>query len=299
MTLIAIAPRTDGADIVTDTGAYLGGGSEFSHSSKVLPLSHLEATVLTQGSTYFGDLARTQLTLASRGVPDLDALTDFAPELLRDVWQMTHQHTAPGEPAESAAFLVGYSAAREGFAAFVLSSEDDFEASEIRGLFVHPSPLSVRPSDLELTRLVAHAHPADVATLRGRKEPDAPTTTDGWVRLAQACREERAMITPASGLKVFVMGRVFHTTMSRGRVATDLVHTFDDSGEEFQAMVAGTMHPQGQLGPCPCGSGDRYLDCCLPGQLDEDCLCGSSKSLRDCCWVYAGQAVEVTEPEPA
>ncbi len=35
-------------------------------------------------------------------------------------------------------------------------------------------------------------------------------------------------------------------------------------------------------GPCPCGSGKTYVECCGRGEM---CPCGSGKKAIDCCFV--------------
>ena len=42
-------------------------------------------------------------------------------------------------------------------------------------------------------------------------------------------------------------------------MTTEAIHSFDEP-DEFRQMVAGTVHPFAQEGPCPCGTGRRFLD---------------------------------------
>lgn len=86
---------------------------------------------------------------------------------------------------------------------------------------------------------------------------------------------------------VLIAGDLFHTTLRQGEYTTRRVHRFDDTSAEFQRMVSNTLHPVGQLGPCACRSGKRYVDCCLAPQLDKPCVCGSGETLAACCSVYA------------
>lgn len=281
MTLVALHADHNKADIITDTVSYTHSGSELGQVSKVDLFPHLDAAVITQGESLLGAYNVVAADDLTGRVPDLDAFLEDAPAMARHCWQATVTQLGR-TPGDSTMFVVGYSPRQQGFVAYGMASDTDWEPWRITGLHVMPSPTSLRPSAVELARLAKTVNPADVETLKRRPVPAPPKSRQAWVELAQQARK-RALMPVQGGWKVFVAGKVFHTHLSRGQARTSLVHTFDDSGQEFQTMVAGTLHPQGQLGACPCGSGVRYLDCCLRQYLDEDCPCGSPQSLRDCC----------------
>jgi uncharacterized protein YchJ len=50
--------------------------------------------------------------------------------------------------------------------------------------------------------------------------------------------------------------------VERDKQTVTRVHRFDDNGEEFARMVAGSMHPVALAAPCACGSGKAGRDCC-------------------------------------
>lgn len=287
MTLIAFATNGETADIITDSLIYTYGGSELRHGTKQLPLPHLDTVILTQGDSVFGDNFKGHILTMSRLAVDFDDLVNHVREEMRRVWQFARDNASAHGPSDSTAFLVGYSPARGAFAGYGFASETDFEPWLVDGLHVMPSPISYRPSRLELDRMATVLTARELQLLRNRPQPQAPLDEEEWAGLAMLAREQRACMPASTGIKVFVGGSVLHTHLERGYSETTVIHTFDDSGAELQRMVSGTHHPQGQLGSCECGSGARYLDCCLAEHLDEPCLCGSARPFRDCCMVGA------------
>lgn len=289
MTLIAFGAGHESADIITDSTSYTSTFTELGHCSKALHLQHLDTMVLSQGDANF---ARTWQWLAlqlGEQSPDLDTFLEHTPTLLEDAWaHAVSQWRAGGrtdDPPRSVGMLVGYSPAEGRFVAVTFPSDRGFVPEPVDGLFVHPSPLSVRPSDYELRGIRETVRADLVRRIEALPEPPQPRSPEEWANIALIARESRSYLDPTTGLKVFVGGSVFHTHLERGRVETSRVLQFDQDPEDFQAVIAGTLHPQSQLGPCGCGSDTRYLDCCLAPHLDEPCLCGSGSPLRDCCSV--------------
>lgn len=289
MTFIAFSTTQRRADIATDTLSYSGAAQSLGHTTKLYPLPHVATVVLTQGDHVFGVMAKANLDALAEYSPDLDAILEEAPAVLRRVWA-TEQAERTGLP-DSTVYLVGYSPARETFAAHALTSEDEFQPLDLGHFHVTPSPLDVRPSDIELGRLAEVVRADDLRTLEARPKPVAPSGARGWVDLAKSARAQRALAPVETGLKTFVGGDLHLTRLDRDSVTTRKVHTFTDSGEEFRTMIAGTYHPQAQLGPCPCGSRSRWVECCLRSHHAADCLCGSGETFRDCCMVTDTQPV--------
>lgn len=177
---------------------------------------------------------------------------------------------------------MGWSDRAEKFTGWYFSSEHGFESVKVPGLFVTPSPWTIRPSRFELDTLKRHeADDPDidqVVELWSRKPArPAPRTVDEWIRLANDVREQRAV--DALFGRVIVAGDVFHTRIKRGSIETRKVHTFNDSGDEFLRLVQYTEHPIALAGSCHCDSGLSYGDC---HGLEEPCGCWSGKQFGDC-----------------
>ncbi len=301
MTLLAIHADATRAQIMTDTRSADHIGRTWSRGTKFFHLAHLDAGLVTQGSSSFGNRATLLLGSDSGFSGTFDDLLSSTPAALRRAWsrlsgEVTDENAEHGSTvalADSVVFLAGYSDAAQGFVAVGFASDHDFEPRPVSGLHVQPSPFHLAPSTLELERLRRHfrLNGLDVTALGQTKtgENPAPDTTEAWEALARAVRRDRALAPIASGLKWVVGGDVLLTTIERGSSTTERLLTFGDAGEEFREMVAGTLHPMGQAGPCVCDSGKRLIDCCV--QLTgQQCPCGSGRIFGDCCSIDAGVA---------
>lgn len=298
MSLIALHATDDHAEILTDTLAYTVTARRMRRASKVFALPHLDAAVLMHGGTT--ELANYWAVHASlrAGAATFDELADTAPAALRELWrevqEMTEHrnaiHGTRSKTPRAIALAVGYSDRDRRFRALAHSSDDGFEPVEQRGLWVIPSPLDVRPSELEQQRLELTFREMfdEDSTIRawGRlPAPEAPTAPDGWARLARLIRQQRSLADLYSGLKMYVGGDALLTCLERGQQSTRRLFTFDDSGPEYDQMMAGSLHPAGQRGVCSCGSGRVLVECCLTQLYDQPCPCGSSQVFADCCRV--------------
>lgn len=277
MTLIAFATYGKHAQIYTDTSCYTDAMRRTGASTKWASLAQMDAVLLCTGDHLFGSLAYLACMQLSDFVPDFDQFVTALPEVLREAW------VAQNRP-QVIIFLVGWSPARGRFTAWQLAYLDEFAPIERRDVHIHPSPLTVRPSDIEMTWLTQDGvDESDLAVLRANPKLDKPATRQEWLDLILAARERASL--PMCALKAIVGGRVVETRLERGRVTSEVIREFDDSGEEWAQIISGTLHPDAQVGPCPCGSGRRFIDCHLP--LDNPCCCGSGKPIRDCCAVTA------------
>lgn len=280
MTLIAFATHGDRATIATDTLAYDRGGRRMGHTSKALPLPHLDAAMMTQGTASFGIMAGCVIPRLGYLAPTFDALVTETPGALREAWAEVVEY----DRIEATAFLVGYSEAAGEFAAYGFAAEHDFEPWRIEGTFVMPTPRIFRASEFELARLAAEGDVDPQMLEEWRKAMPLPEveTAEDWTEVALAAWRDRSRgrIAPT----VFIGGRLHLTRLARGKVSTETIHTFDQDSEEFRDMVRGTLHPLGQVAPCSCGSGSAFADCCL--DVDLPCPCGSrgeTKTIRECC----------------
>lgn len=284
MTLIAFATYgTDRIEFITDSARYTRRVSEMGRTTKHLTINHLDAAVLTQGDSSFGDTVKSSCLKAAEDLGTFDAMTDTAPDWLAHLRKLCVDAGETPEEDESNVFLLGWSDRASKFVAYAFPSAAGFEPSKINGLWAMPAPWAMRPSALELDHIkrnFADDEHLDRIVDSWSKKPTrpAPRSTEEWVALACEAREQRAL--NAGFAHVIVAGDVFHTKLKRGSVETRRVHTFNDSGEEFLSLVEYTEHPIALAGPCWCESGRTYGDC---HAREFPCGCRSGKSFGECC----------------
>lgn len=292
MTLIAFATYGTRAELITDTLSYTNNASSFGQCSKHILIPHLDAAVMSQGDSEFGVRAKVVAMDLAGDVPTFDALSVEITDWLVELWGRFADTT----PVESTVFLIGYSHEHGKFAAYHYASEQAFKRVRVTSTFVTPTPWTARPSGLELRRLrdgegrtSKAARLEVVELLKTKAPPPPPASIDEWVHLAQTVREQRAL---QQFCQTLVAGKVIHTRLERGESQTRTIHEFDDSGDEFRAMVTGSQHPVGQLMACDCGSGKTYRDCCLATYYADGhpCDCGSGQTFDGCCRVVVAQA---------
>jgi len=295
MTLIAFSTSRNRADILTDTWSYSSGGRRIGSDSKVHAISHLDMAHAVQGSCEFEALWNLGAIALAMHVGSFDGFVQEAGPYLRAAWGDVRER--PRTP--SFVSIIGYSPEESRFRAYLFDSGSDFERQDLEAPFVIPAPGGMRPSKIELARLkdslLAGQSESDkaaiLATLESwHQKPEfvAPTTVKGWVQLGKHARESRALVSASSGLKVFVAGDLFHAVLKRGEFSQSRVHTFNDRGAEFAQLVAGTLHPISQYGPCGfCDSGRPFVDCHLASFATQPCPCGSDKPFEACCSVRA------------
>jgi hypothetical protein len=295
MTLIAFSTSKNRADILTDTWSYSFGGRYIGSDSKVHSIPHLDMAHATQGSCELEALWNFRAIAVAMHVGSFDGFAQEAGPHLREVWGEVGER----DRVPSVVFVIGYSPEASRFRAYQFASGSDFERQDIEAPFIIPTPFDIRPSELELARLKGSSllacsnNQAEMLALfeSWHQKPVlvAPTTVKGWIQLGKHARESRALAPPVgTGLKVFVAGDLFHAVLKRGEFTTSRVHRFNDSGTEFAQLVAGTINPVSQYGPCSfCDSGRPYVDCCLAPYATQPCPCGSGKPFQACCSVRA------------
>jgi hypothetical protein len=308
MTLIAFSANKNRADILTDSWSYSGGGRLIGSDSKVHAISHLDMAHATQGSCVFEALWNLGAIGLAMHVGSFDGFVQEAGPYLRKAWNGVGERDQR-EP--SVVFVLGYSGEESRFRAYQFDSGSDFERQDLEAPFIIPTPGDIRPSELELARLKgsllagqSESDRAEILTIleNWHQKPGlvAPTTVKGWVQLGKHARESRAMAPADSNLKVFVAGDLYHAVLKRGEFTTTRVHRFNDSGAEFAQLVAGTLHPISQYGPCGfCDSGRPYVDCHLDSFfVTQSCPCGSDKPFQACCSVRAETVSTTGSNEP-
>lgn len=294
MTLISIHATQDRAEILTDTAWWRSNLGHIGYTTKVSVLAHLDAVIVSAGSTEIGYFARYFGMCAASDALTFDELVDNAPQWLlaaRDNADDSARH------ATAWAFLVGYSHRSESFTAYVCESRDDFTPKPLREPFVTPTPWSMRPSSLEARHARRQWEAQGVApteiddTLRwwlNQPHLDTPTTDAEWADLARRVQAERTLGGPASA--IVVAGDALLTRLERGTVTTRKIGdlSLDVNSEAFRQSMAYTDHPVIQLAACVCGSSKIRLNCCLNEAKDKACACGSGKTFRACCMVQGG-----------
>lgn len=260
MTLIAFNAEADAAHIMTDTLSYLPTGRRMGVASKIDLMPHADAAMLSQGPGSLSAAWRYTLAVSGQDAASIDDLDGLATELLPPLWdQLVEQEPFPDDVgADAIVFHIGYSPAHGRMKAYSYPSNLGFARQDVSdGAYIIPTPVS---------------------------NPPDPVSDDDWRDLALTLRRERALADITTRLKVLIGGDVLLTRMEPGAVTQRRIHTFDDRPDspEFQQMVAGTLHPVAQLGPCLCGS-DRIQALCHAIPDDRDCPCGSGHPHGGCC----------------
>lgn len=285
MTMICINTELDHAEIMTDTfsqGAH-GAIARPGVQPRAWPLRDIDAAVMFRGPVKAGGLpwVCTAAKLSLK-VDDFDGLVDGMQDALR------------GIGCEGlCAYAVGYSPRHERMKAYVAWSGDDFAPQDIsEEAHITPVPPGVQVSSVERRRREQLGEPP----LPSGEPLTPPASADEWAALAKRIHRERACIPPSTGMKMMIGGPVTLTRLERGHIDQQTIHAFTTA--DFRAMVVGTLHPFGQVGPCECGSGRRFLDCCLRPFKNAPCLCESGRRFADCCLVGEGEAHRLIEDHP-
>lgn len=286
MTFIAAFADGDVADVITDTWTYPHDYSTIRQTSKVLTLPHIDTVVATIGNHGFGatwDLAVADLALTL----DFDGLVGAAPERLRTLSEQAQADATPGQHYGGETVVhTGWSRRSGCFEVVSFDHRGGFEPRRpVGAAFIHPSPLPFRPSAGELAgmrasidndrliyrseaeRVYAHEVYEENYRIFSSRPPIplevVPASNDDWARFASRVRSERATLPGHSKMKILLGGSLYRTTLGRGMVVQQRIHDFDDSGEEFAQIIAGSRHPAAATLPCLCESGQPFEKCCM------------------------------------
>jgi hypothetical protein len=269
MTFIAISTSQTGALIATDTTIYAENLTRLGHGTKVHTMLHLAAAVVSQGDFAFGSDWALCAEVLGAEVPNFDELVAAAPDRLRQLYAEHRASLAVAnkEPGPVLALHIGRSDRHARYVIVGHSSFRDFEPDVLGDFFVTPAPFDSRPSDHEAAAIragieslehdvnqeardepwVADVPRKNLAFMLDQAEGVAPTTIAGWVALSERTRLHRSrMVSADSGLKVLVAGELHLTGLGKGGITQGRVHRFNDSGDEFLEVVAGTEHPLAQ-----------------------------------------------------
>lgn len=271
MTLLVVNAEPDQAAIMTDSAWYGPNGRILvtSLKPKATALPAINAAVASRGNIRPSlRWEAAALRLADK-VADFDEFTSYAPELLRSLAKRGGMR-ANGVHA----YMVGYSPAAGRYKAYVADNAEDFALEDISdAMHVTPAPPGIQPTAVEARQQERRGDP-----LPDGQPVEAPTSVEGWAALAKKIHAGRACELDRT---IFMHGDVTLTHLQDGQVTQETIHTF--TGADLRAMVVGTFHPFGQIGACSCGSGRRFIDCCIPKWEHLDCLCGTGRPMGECC----------------
>jgi len=276
VTFIAIAAARHRADILTDTFAYSGDHSLITRTTKVTLVSHLDAAVTFAGGEDFRGYVEMLLIPLYVAAEGFDELVAMLPDNLRSVWERTvevRERQAADtdtdlDTSDSLVHLVGWSPSERTFQSWAFGSRFGFTADRLHGLYVNPAPWSCPPSVYESDEFLTLLDPADTApgttfaSWLGRPAPAIPPNPKAWVQMAMRSRQDRGLADIRTGVKRSIGGDLHHTHLEVGKATVRKVHTFNDTGDEFARLVAGTEHPIALASPCLCGSGAPFEGCC-------------------------------------
>ncbi len=250
-----------------------------------MAMPHLDAILATQGDHTFGVAA--QIEFGELDV-SFDDTADHAPQMLRSAWNSLGERTPE---TEGSAFFIGNSTKAGEFVAYRYLAEHNFEPEQVTGAHIMPTPLTYRPQSFEVERLGwLDENPQWREEWTEQPELPAPASRAQWIDLADAARTHRALF-PDPRFRVIVAGKLMWTRIAPGRIRTEVIHEFNDTGDELDRLVANTLHPRAQIAPCGCGSDKRALDCHITAAADEPCPCERyNKTFRNCCMLTDAEA---------
>lgn len=264
MTLVAFTLEPGRAEVVTDGLSY--SEVDFAPVSKCDVFPEWDLAVAAIGPSELGETWRKSLCDVVGQVADLDEIDRYTPEALRELWRLVVKarggRMTPGADT-GRVFHVGWSPARDRFVAYAYAIEDDFERTDLtqHRLFCCPTPWSGPPAGI-------------------------PSTPKQWAQLVKAAHADWTLAPAVVGHglgKVYIGGDVVRTRLARGVHDQQVIHTFPMRGAQWRRAVIAHLSPEGQMGPCPCGSGLPYCACHLRlTDLARPCPCGSEQPFEHC-----------------
>lgn len=292
MTMIAFNVRPNRVDVITDSSSYTFGAAEitFDRDDKLTAIPPLPAASITQGSGALGLIWRRVLENWETGgaykVASFEDLISGHATLLPEAWKAAGDVDVHRD--DSIVFFAGWDAEQQRCRAVGFLSIMDFAPVDLNEFVVMPPPLDLPQ------RGITGIGDVNMAAVIDAPAPNDPA---GWARLAVNVRRQRTLIpNRPGGEKVIVGGQVNLTTITQQGIRTRPIHTFDDTGIEFDQLVHGTMHPRSLQLACDCGSGQAHGACCL--NLDGPCVCRSGKTAANCCAIGYDQHAGAPAPNP-
>lgn len=232
MTLLAVRVEQDYAEILTDTLAYTP--VDFFTMSKVDVMPHIDAAVVGRGPTDLMHWWGNWRDLFMELYGDLDELEALTPTALQQGWEdgVREKDHVMGLRNSAHIVQVGWSPSRERFVAYDHRQEDDFAPVEIAQFLTGPA--------LEPT------------------STDLPVSDEDWAGIGEAIYEQAGYTL---GPHSYMGGDLLLTRVERGALSVRKIHTLPADDWRFRQMMIGTLHPEGQIGPCPCGKDQPFTLC--------------------------------------
>jgi hypothetical protein len=278
MTLVAYAVHKDRAEILTDSLAYTADAADVIPSTKCVWISHLNAAIATTGSYLFGRKV-VDWALHLREAPEINGLAEQAFEAFEafpKLWDEDYKKPM-------AVFMFGWSNVLGRSLGFLLGADKrDLVPWHPRNLLSFENIGDHTLTDGTAWNVRPHApvgfggaQRGEVAAdgaLHGTHPDDMPTTEAEWVTLGRKARAHQATLPPDK--RIVIGGHLTLTTITNGSAHQRIVHRFDDTGDEWARLLAGTANPAGAAHkwtgvgrnePCPCASGRKYKHCHLQG----------------------------------
>lgn len=263
MTFLAVHLRPEALDVVTDSLGYTRDVGTVSHATKALYFPHLRAAVFGNGSHYVALRYKTWATALDLD-GDVDDLADQSTEVLEVIWADFLRGRPDLAQTPTQVMMAGWSERRGRMAGFAFAAGDE------------GFPADANWMKLDLFDVAAHVGHPDAYWMLGPQRHsdfmatpnDIPTEAAGWVDLAQRVRAA-AIKVPAEE-RIIIGGELLHTRVERDRATQTIIHRFDDTGDEFAQLTAGTANPAGaphkwtgvgRNDLCPCSSGRKYKHC--------------------------------------
>lgn len=304
MTLIAYALRRDSVDIVTDSIQYNEKTTNITYTGpkcRHYSLTLSDVAVACGGASIMAIAYTAAVEFATRdgSLSDIDDLAAWTPDIARACWEMSvERRTAIGcehPDAGSRILAAGWSDRLGRIAAYEFWSfesewhrgqpwggteiighlemqRDMWAKAETAGFDLAKFDV-VRSPSLPVDRHWSYGpFPAKKMT-----EPDQdamPETDADWIAVAKRVRAEQ-IARPVEN-RTLLGGDVRRMTLTRDGMTERVIHAYDDEGEEWAALLAGTLNPDGapykwpgvgRNDPCPCASGKKYKLCHDPRAL--------------------------------
>jgi hypothetical protein len=255
VTLVAWHVTDDYAEVLTDTLAYGAGEAELAHVSKVTTFPHVDMLTAGKGPEELGAFWNAEVALDTVDPGGgVDRLRDLAMVGLPVIWNGLDRVT--GRRGGGMIWHFGWSASQLRFVG------DKFEIS----------------NDSELR----HEHLSGFSSSPALASPPPPPVSDAdWIRFVEAVYAEHSYVLAENTM---IGGDLILTRLERGSITQRRIHSLPDDDWRFRRMMCGTVHRQGQLGPCVCGSGQPFIVCCLTTRFSPDwlCPCETGPKFVDC-----------------
>jgi hypothetical protein len=259
LTLIAWNVTDDYAELLTDTLTYSVGEAEFTQVSKVSVFPHIDMAVAGKGAAEFSLNWKSSLDLFAEQVAGgIDAVRNLADIILPEMWHGLER--CEGTRSAGMVWNVGWSTAQGRFVAheFFIDNDTDLSCTDRTGFGSSPA-LAAPPAA-------------------------APVTDDDWIQFAEDVYAEHAVAIRPTYDRTMIGGDLVLTRMERGTVTQRRIHTLPNDDRRWRQMMIGTVHRDGQIGPCVCGCGQPYIVCQFSASFSPDypCPCETGPAFADC-----------------